>query len=107
MPLSTDEIEKIVDTIHNYTGTMNKTTLFKQEYPEFYEQQPALFEMVCKPNFNIERFKRMTSLKKQIDKNEITLYDASAKVGTELYNEYVKAPIDKVEKFKSEEKQIS
>lgn len=93
-PISSSDLLSIVTEIHDYDGSQkDKQRIYRKKFPEFAEQYPVLFEMATREQFNIERFKYMLKMRDSVADNRISQYDASAKVGTDLYNEYVKPNI--------------
>jgi hypothetical protein len=89
-------ILEIVNTIfQDSLNEEDKKTKYKSVYPLFIESHPTLFEMACKSDFDFNQFERMIKLKRSIDDGKISHHDASVKIGTELFNTYVK---DKVQK---------
>ena len=89
--LSNEEILEIVTTIVNDTSSeKDKKQKYEKEHPIFVEAYPTLFEMACKKGFDYKQFQKMLSLKISVDKGAITQHDASVKVGTQLFETYVK-----------------
>lgn len=89
--LSNDTVLEIVTTIFKDSSSeKEKKQKYLKEYPIFTESYPTLFEMVCKKDFDIAQFKRMLNLKISVDKGSVTQHDASVKIGTQLFNTYVK-----------------
>lgn len=84
-----DSILEIVERIYKSTHVDKKVT-FQNEYAGFAKQHPVLFEMACSNDFDFGRFKNMLLLKKSIDEGKISQHDASVKVGSVLYDAYVK-----------------
>lgn len=94
-PLSSEEILSIVTEIHESSGSSKeKQRIFRKKYADFAEKYPVLFEMSTKDDFDFERLKYMLSLRNRVDNQTISQYDASAQVGQNLYNTYVKDKID-------------
>ena len=67
-----------------------KKEKYQSIYPVFIENHPILFEMACKKDFDFVQFQRMIQLKNSVDNGSITQHDASVKIGTQLFNTYVK-----------------
>jgi hypothetical protein len=89
--LANDEILEIVTTIVNDDcSEKEKKQKYEKEHPIFIEAYPTLFEMACKKDFDFKQFQRMLQLKISVDKGNISQHDASVKVGTQLFNTYVK-----------------
>lgn len=94
--LPTEDILSIVTEIHQTHGSeKDKQRIFRKKYPEFSERYPSLFAMATQENFDIQKFKYMMHMRERVSENKISQYDASAKVGTMLYNDYVKPLVDK------------
>lgn len=89
--LSNEEVLEIVTTIvEDNLSEKDKKQKYLKENPIFVESYPTLFEMACKKDFDFSQFKRMLNLKISVDKGSISQHDASVKVGTQLFNTYVK-----------------
>jgi hypothetical protein len=67
-----------------------KKEKYQSIYPVFIENHPVLFEMSCKKDFDFVQFQRMIKLKDSVDNGSISQHDASVKIGTQLFNTYVK-----------------
>ena len=94
--LESSELLSIVADIHQQQGSQkDKQRIFRKKYPEFSERYPVLFEMSTREDFDIRKFQYMIHMRDSVSKNNISQYDASAKVGTMLYNDYVKPLVDK------------
>jgi hypothetical protein len=90
--LSNDEVLEIVTTIvnDNTSSEKDKKQKYEKEHPIFVEAYPTLFEMACKKGFDYKQFQKMMTLKISVDKGTISQHDASVKVGTQLFETYVK-----------------
>lgn len=89
--LPNEELLDIVTTIFDDTSSeKEKKRKYEKEYPIFVESYPTLFEMVCKKEFDFKQFERMFNLKISVDKGNVTQHDASVKIGTQLFNTFVK-----------------
>lgn len=94
--LESSELLSIVADIHQQPGSQKeKQRIFRKKYPEFAERYPVLFEMSTREDFDIRKFQYMIHMRDSVSNNNISQYDASAKVGTMLYNDYVKPLVDK------------
>lgn len=90
---NSDEIRKIVMEIACAAGTpKDKEKIFRKKHYDFAERLPALFDMACQPNFDMQKLMYMLQMRDQILNNQTTLEDASKDVGQTLFNEYV-APV--------------
>ena len=88
---TSDEIMRIVGAIRNLEGLpKERARTARSLFPEFVERHPVLFESVCQPSFNMERFTYMIRLKREIEGNQRTVEDASKEVGEKLFDIYVK-----------------
>ena len=96
MSLSPDEILTIVKAIYEAPPRLNKSSVFRAQYPDFAENYKTIFDMACTSDFDFARFSQMIVLKKSIDAGKMTQYDASAKVGGVLYDAYVKPNLQNV-----------
>lgn len=93
--LSNEEILSIVREIVTSNGTTKeKMKTFSKSHPSFAERYPALLEMACAPNFDMQRLEYMLNLRGQIQSKARTVEDASIEVGQVLFNEYVKPNIN-------------
>jgi hypothetical protein len=88
------EILRIVSLIHADKAA-DKKARYQAEYSGFANRYPNILEMVCKPNFYFARFEQMLELKTSVDRGAITQHDASVKVGSSLFNTYVKGVLPK------------
>jgi hypothetical protein len=94
--LPSQEITTIVTEIYQAKGSQKeKQRIFRKKYTEFAENYPVLFEMATREDFELAKFKYMMHMRDSINNQSISQYDASAKVGTMLYNDYVKPLVDK------------
>lgn len=84
-----NEIRLVVDEICKSTCN-NKHEFFENKYPEFKKRYPGLFDMVCAGKLKSANLEFMLAMLTKMDKEKMTQYDASAQVGTMLYEEYVK-----------------
>lgn len=92
---SNEEIMSIVEEIYaDASSEKEKKKKFQRKYGEFSERHETLFNMACRPNFEISKLRYMLALRSQIDNNTTTLEKASNRVGTALFNEYVKPIVD-------------
>ena len=82
------EIRKIVNKITN-SSISNKETHFSDEYQHFKKKYPGLFDMACNNKLNKENLEYMLSMLEKMENEKMTQYDASAQVGTMLYQKYV------------------
>jgi len=93
--LSSAELLKIVQDISGSKGSQKeKQREFRKKYPTFAEEYPVLFDMTTRADFDMKRFMYMMNLRDSVGNNTISQYDASAKVGKDLYDVYVKPKID-------------
>lgn len=67
-----------------------KKSKYQEIYPQFVENHPTLFEMACKKDFDFDQFEKMIALKNSVDEGSISQHDASVKIGSLLFNTYVK-----------------
>lgn len=88
------EIFRIVSLIHADKAS-DKKARYQAEYSGFATRYPNILEMACKPDFDFARFEQMLALKTSVDRGAITQHDASVKVGSSLFNTYVKEVLPK------------
>lgn len=71
----------------------------RSKYEDFSISYPGLFNLIMDNpfNFDIKRLRYMIEMKKSVEKNDISYEAASAKIGQEYYDEFVKPVIDKKE----------
>jgi len=81
-------------------GELKHKEFFFNEYKELRYCYPAIFNMLyeTKDNFDITRLKGILKQRDRINKKETTLNDASKEFGQEMFNEYTKPIVDKLEK---------
>ncbi len=95
--LPTEELLAIVTTIFNDKGSeKDKRRKYQREYASFIEAYPTIFEMVCKADFDFNRFQNMIKLKQSVEEGKLSQHDASVKVGSVLYDAYVKDKISSI-----------
>ena len=83
------DIRKIIDTITS-SILSDKQYHFSEKYPAFKKKYPGLFDMACGDTLQKDKIEFMLTMLEKMDKEKMTQYDASAQVGTMLYEEYVK-----------------
>jgi hypothetical protein len=89
--LPNDEVLEIVTKIFtDPISEKDKVRVYQKEYHMFVESYPTLFEMACKRDFDFKQFEKMLKLKISVDEGKVTQHDASVKLGTQLFNTYVK-----------------
>jgi hypothetical protein len=80
------EIEKLKEA---YKETDQKYIEIENKYKFFKERYPFLFDMVLKPDMDMDRFKYMINLREDIVNNKTTSEKASIKVGKDLYKDFM------------------
>jgi hypothetical protein len=89
--LSTAELLEIVQDITSHTGsTKEKQSIYRKKYPTFADRYPTLFEMATAPNFDLQRFTYMLNMRDSVQQQSISQFDASVKVGQNLFDAYIK-----------------
>ena len=83
-----DQIRRIINKITT-SSIKNKETHFSDEYPDFKKKYPGLFEMACNNRLNHQNLDFMLSMLQKMENEKMTQYDASAQVGTMLFQKYV------------------
>jgi hypothetical protein len=83
-----DDIRQIIHKISSSSVT-NKESYFSEKYPEFKKKYPGLFEMTCNQKLNKMNLEFMLSMLEKMETEKMTQYDASAQVGTMLFQKYV------------------
>jgi hypothetical protein len=74
----------------NKSNKNNKEEYFAEEYKDFKEQFPHLFQYACNnKNINYNILEMMLDKLNTIKDNSITQEKASEEVGTVLFNEYI------------------
>ena len=87
---SNEDIFAIVDEIQN--SALNETErdiLYTEKYPQFVNQFPILFHVICRENFDRAKLNYMMGLRSQIQMKKRTVEDSSAEVGRKFYETYV------------------
>jgi hypothetical protein len=97
--ISNEEILRIVEEITKDTALQEKEKArkYRRKYADFCDRHEALFDMACRPNFDVSKLKYMLSLRQQIENEKTTVEVASQKIGVALFNEYVKPIVDKTQ----------
>ena len=49
-------IDIVYDIYHSTTDFEERRKLYKEKYPEFVNNYSHIFEMLCKPRFNFDKF---------------------------------------------------
>jgi hypothetical protein len=102
------------DIIKNYNNFINKKdykncsyeqfkTKMEEQYNEFIKDNNNIFEKCVSGQMDINILSYMINQAKQIQKNKISNYDASVKVGEKLVDKFIK-PLMQKEKEKEKEK---
>jgi len=90
--MTTAEIERITtEIVLSRLSPGERQSHFGFMYSDFKTRYPGLFEMCCKmrTSQDIANLKFMLNRKKEME-GGMSQYDASVKVGTLLYSQYVK-----------------
>ncbi len=88
----------IVDDIINDDGgggALHKKERFLTKYPKFASKYPMLLDMCCSEDCDRARVQSMLSLLEDVETSRMTQHDASACVGQELFDRYIKPVIDR------------
>ena len=94
--LSSEEIFTIVNDIRSIGGSpKDRERTASKRYPEFQQNYPFLFDMVCSATFDYTRFEYMMNLKASVDQAKLTQEQAAIKVGQDLFDVYVKDKLPK------------
>jgi hypothetical protein len=67
--------------------------ILKKKYPFLEETYRAIFNIVASDAYDFNKLSFMLNMAKNVEKKEIDEYEASVKVGTVLYEQYVKPKI--------------
>lgn len=94
--MANDEILKVVTemTEDETRSPKEKKKFFQRKHPEFAERYSSLFEMACRPNFDMQKLRFMLAMRSKIQTNSMTVDQASAQVGQAMFNHYVKPIVD-------------
>ena len=92
--MKVEEIREIVHAIKQ-SKIRNKENYYADIYPAFKKEYPILYEKVCKNEIDDEKLEFMLQMLDMIHTNQTTQFDASAKVGQMLYDEYVEPRLPK------------
>jgi len=94
--LENDEILRVVEEMAQDTSRSpkEKKKYYQRKFPEFAERYNALFEMACRPNFDMPRLRYMLAMRSRIQSQSLTVEQASAQVGQAMFNHYVKPIVD-------------
>lgn len=84
--LNNEEIFAIVDEIR---GKIDKgETISDNDYNEFKERYPTLYDSICSKSFDYATFKYMMSIRQKIFDGEETVQSSSEKIGKEFFDKY-------------------
>ena len=92
-PVSLDEIERIArDIAASRMSPGERQQHYGCLYPQFKTEYPAIFEMCCKLKSmrDLKPLLYMLEQKKQMAQTGLSQHDASVKVGTLLFDQYIK-----------------
>jgi hypothetical protein len=93
------DVKKIIEEILNSKiNNKEKEVYYGEKYPDFKTLNPVMFEMSCAGTMDMSKFDYMAKLLGQIQKAEISQYDASADVGQMLFKEFVEPVVPKMTK---------
>lgn len=94
-----EELKEIVYEITmddlSYGSPEKKLEYYKSKYPAISEKYKILFQKVCEPEFDVDKFIWMMQMKSRIDDNNITPHNANVEVGKALVDEYVAPKLNK------------
>lgn len=83
-----NKIRTIVEAIQQ-SDVPNKEAHFSIIYPKFKAKYPPLFLMACNDTIDMDKLQFMLDHLEKIKANELTLDQASEKVGQKLFDEYI------------------
>ena len=84
------ENEKVVFKIrHKYRDLKISKEEIKNEYNEFSENFPQLFDMICSEKCDDNILNRMLSARRLVNSGSLSQHDASVQVGKDLVDKYV------------------
>lgn len=92
-----DNIKNIFHEIQDSKlDSQSKIEKYSEKYPEFKEKYPKFFESLCNGTMNVNTFKFMLEMLYKMEHENLSQYDASSKVGTLLYNNYIEPKVTKI-----------
>lgn len=89
-----DKLLQVIEEIHNcnhkFDDIQNKIEYYSSLYHELFSAYPTALKKACEPNFDIDKFKWMMEMQKNVQNNLISQHNASIEVGERLVDEHVK-----------------
>ena len=77
------------------TDEAEYTKTFTQKFLNFNMSFPAIYHKVMDDDdFEIDRLKEMLKMRKEVQKNNISTFDASVKISTKYTDEFIKKPLN-------------
>ena len=77
------------------TDEVEYTKTFTQRFLNFNMSFPAIYHKVMDDdNFEIDRLKEMLKMRKEVENNNISTFDASVKISTKYTDEFIKKPLN-------------
>lgn len=96
---SSEDILAIAKELQKLRGThKERLEQGRKLYPDFAEDFPVLFDLACDSKFDMDRLQRMLWMREQVKSEAVTLDQASAQVGQELFDTFIKDKIGKNDK---------
>jgi len=83
-------VEEICKCTHNFDDIQSKIDYYSSVYSNLFTAYPTVLKKACEPNFDLEKFKWMMKMQKNVQNNLISQHNASIEVGERLVDEHVK-----------------
>jgi hypothetical protein len=83
-------VEEICKCTHHFDDVKSKIDYYSSMYPNLFTAYPTALKKACESNFDLEKFKWMMNMQKNVQNNQISQHNASIEVGERLVDEHVK-----------------
>jgi hypothetical protein len=87
-------VEEICKCKHICDDVQNKIDYYSSMYPNLFTAYPTVLKKACESNFDLEKFKWMMNMQKNVHNNLISQHNASVEVGERLVDEHVKPKLN-------------
>lgn len=87
-------VEEICKCNQIFDDVQNKIDYYSSMYSNLFAAYPTVLKKACEPNFDIEKFKWMMNMQKNVQNDLISQHNASVEVGERLVNEHVKPKLN-------------
>jgi len=95
--------EELEQTVYNIRKDLLQRSYLSEDdlkdmYKTLFDENPMLFSMAIKPDFNSEIFDKLIAYRKKIESGEATQQDMDVAFGKVMANKYVDPIVEKLNK---------